>query len=155
MQAESTYIHIDYTCRRRVRTYLKQWNRMNASVRFLFGMQYPFGVQYPFDICSVSVRYSFDFSFPKTVGHAVEKKRETFRHIRTVDTYRFTVTQKTFYNWFSLKTLPSEVTASFACLECHQPHLSPKIWIPMESAQCGHDISITNTCIPKNASFRS
>ena len=38
-----------------------------------------------------------------------------------------------------------EATASFACLECHQLHPSPKIQIPKESAQRGHDIAIRNS----------
>ena len=40
------------------------------------------------------------------------------------------------------KMLHSEPKASFACYECHQLHLRPKIRVPTESARRGHDVAI-------------
>ena len=49
--------------------------------------------------------------------------------------------------------LPSEATASFACLQCHQLHLNPKQQIPKESALGWKAIDIA--ILTENASFRS
>ena len=46
-----------------------------------------------------------------------------------------------------------EATASFACLKCHQLHLSPKIRIPTKFAQRGHDIAIRNFNVQKLRTF--
>ena len=50
--------------------------------------------------------------------------------------------------------LRSEATASFACLKCHQLHLSPKRRISTESAKGWKDIDSRNFNL-KNVSFRS
>ena len=60
---------------------------------------------------------------------------------RNIGTYGFTAPRKKgLSSRFSLKILRSEAMASFACLKCHQLHLSPKRRIPTESARRGHAI---------------
>ena len=57
----------------------------------------------------------------------------------------FTATQKKlFKSFFLLKMLHSEATVSFACLECHQLHLTSQRLIPKESAEGWKDIDIKN-----------
>ena len=52
--------------------------------------------------------------------------------------------------------LGSEATVSFACLQCHQLHLSPKRRIPKESAdQWKVGKTLIVAILTKNASFRS
>ena len=51
--------------------------------------------------------------------------------------------------------LHSEATASFACLECHQLHLSPKRRIPRQRNQRKVGKTLIVAILTKNASFRS
>ena len=53
--------------------------------------------------------------------------------ISLIPTYRV-------YRLYDIAMLCSEVTASFACLECHQLHLSPKRRIPKESTEGWKDV---------------
>ena len=57
---------------------------------------------------------------------------------QNISTYGFTARRKKLF--FAKNALIGRY--AFACLECHQLHLSPKIRTPMESVQRGHDIAI-------------